>query len=74
MSNRSRILIVDDNPTNIAILEEMLEADYLLETAESGMDTLEIAPIFNPDLILLDVMMPGLDGYETVGVYAPVRS
>lgn len=65
MPNRSRILIVDDNPTNVAILEEMLEADYLLETAESGAAGLAIAPIFNPDLILLDVVMPDMDGYET---------
>lgn len=65
MLKRSRILIVDDHPTNIAILEEMLEADYLLETATSGADALAIAPAFYPDMILLDVMMPGLDGYET---------
>ena len=64
MSTRSRILIVDDNPTNVAILEEMLESNYLLATAASGFETLESAPMFNPDLILLDVMMPGMSGYD----------
>ena len=62
---RHRILIVDDNPTNVAILEEILEDDYILETALSGEEALEIAPVFRPALILLDIMMPGIDGYET---------
>jgi two-component system sensor histidine kinase/response regulator len=62
---RHRILIVDDNPTNVAILEEILEDDYILETALSGEEALEIAPVFRPALILLDIMMPSIDGYET---------
>ncbi len=65
MQKLSRILIVDDNPSNIFVLEEMLRDDYHIETAESGEAALEIAPDFLPDLILLDIMMPGIDGYET---------
>ncbi len=65
MQKLSRILIVDDNPSNIFVLEEMLRDAYHIETAESGEQALEIAPDFLPDLVLLDIMMPGIDGYET---------
>ena len=65
MQRQSRILLVDDNPTNLAILEEMLGDEYRWGTATSGEEALEIAPDFQPDLILLDVMMPGINGYET---------
>ncbi|ETX08896.1 hybrid sensor histidine kinase/response regulator [Candidatus Entotheonella palauensis] len=65
MSNQNRILIVDDNPTNIDILEEMFEDNYQLATSSSGEEALNVAEDFNPDLVLLDVMMPGIDGYET---------
>ena len=65
MESRSRILIVDDHPTNIAIIEEVLGDDYHLATAMSGEEALAVAPRFSPHLILLDVMMPGIGGYET---------
>ncbi|MCZ6449819.1 MAG: response regulator [Deltaproteobacteria bacterium] len=65
MQRQSRILLVDDNPTNLAILAEMLGDEYRWEAATSGEEALEIAPDFQPDLILLDVMMPGINGYET---------
>ena len=64
MALRSKILIVDDNPTNIEILEEMLDEEYDLETATTGEQALEIVTEFQPALILLDIMMPGIDGYE----------
>ncbi len=64
MPNLNRILIVDDNPTNVDILEEMLEDSYQLATSTSGEEALEVAEDFDPDLVLLDVMMPGIDGYE----------
>lgn len=65
MQRRHRILIVDDNPINVAILEEMLSDEYCLGIATSGEAALEEARRFQPALILLDVVMPGIDGYET---------
>ena len=65
MQRQERILIVDDNPTNIFILKEMLGDDYHLESATSGEEGLTSALAFRPDLILLDIMMPGINGYET---------
>ena len=59
------ILIVDDEPTNISILGEMLKDDYIVQTAASGEQAWELLMSDNlPDAILLDVMMPGLDGYD----------
>lgn len=59
------ILIVDDTPTNIQILAENLIKDYRVKVAASGEDALRIiAHQGLPDLILLDVMMPDIDGYE----------
>ena len=60
-----RILIVDDHPRNVAILKKILTPDYRLMTAGSGEEALQLAPGFAPELILLDIMMPGIDGYET---------
>ncbi len=65
MERRKRILIVDDHPVNIELLEECLEDVYDLVVATTGEDALAIVGEVCPDLILLDVMMPGIDGYET---------
>ena len=59
-----KILIVDDDPMNIDILMDDLEDLYTLRSAESGEEALQIIPDFHPDLILLDIMMSGIDGYE----------
>lgn len=59
-----RILIIDDNPVNCEICSEILENDYEVMTIESGEEGLKVVPEFEPDLILLDVMMPGMDGLE----------
>jgi len=59
-----RILVVDDDSMNVEIIEEILGDNYILETANSGEQALEIAGVFRPDLILLDIMMGGIDGYE----------
>jgi len=60
------ILIVDDTPANLSVLVDTLsEAGYQLMVAEDGEDALAQTARTRPDLILLDVMMPGLDGFET---------
>lgn len=61
----NRILIVDDHPTNIAVLEELLGDTYPLSIATSGEEALSLVGAVCPALILLDVMMPGINGYET---------
>lgn len=58
------ILIVDDTPTNIQVLVEALRPDYRVEVAPNGKAAFEVIAKRLPDLILLDVMMPELDGYE----------
>lgn len=59
------ILIVNDTPTNIQVLAESLRADYRVRVAGSGKAAFEvIGKAGAPDLILLDVMMPDMDGYE----------
>ena len=60
------ILLVDDNAINLKMLHQSLEGEgYKLLSARSGEDALRIAEKAHPDLILLDIMMPGIDGYET---------
>ncbi len=62
----ARILIVDDVAANLRLLEARLTAEYYqVATAQDGHDALALAHSWQPDLILLDVMMPGLDGFET---------
>lgn len=64
-ARKSRILIADDEPFNCELLEAYLaEGDYELEYAADGQETLDKTASFNPDLILLDVMMPKLSGFE----------
>jgi serine phosphatase RsbU (regulator of sigma subunit) len=60
------LLIVDDNPTNLGVLTEYLEAQgFEILSAEDGYMGLQIAELATPNMILLDVMMPGIDGFET---------
>ena len=61
----ARILVVDDILPNVKLLEAKLSAEYYeVITASSGFEALELAQSHNPDLILLDIMMPGMDGFE----------
>jgi diguanylate cyclase (GGDEF)-like protein len=64
LNKRPSILIVDDEVSNIEILSAVLEEDHDIYFATSGAEALEIARTTLPDLILLDVLMPGIDGYE----------
>ncbi len=61
---QKKILIVDDAPINIQVLNEVLKGEHRIFFATSGRDALTIANSTHPDLILLDIMMPEMDGYE----------
>ena len=62
----ARILIVDDVPANTRLLQaKLVEEYYQVEIAQDGFEALRLAGSWQPDLILLDVMMPGMDGYQT---------
>ena len=65
ISSRPVILVVDDNPDNLALASALLKHQYKVKLATNGEKAIEIARADPPDLILLDVMMPGIDGYET---------
>lgn len=62
--SKATILIVDDEISNIEIMNAVLEDDYEICFATSGQQALDIARTVQPDLILLDVLMPGIDGFE----------
>ena len=60
-----KILVVDDVPANLDVLVQSLtRASYEILVATSGEESLKVAANTRPDLVLLDVMMPGIDGYE----------
>lgn len=63
---RTRILIVDDENQNREIMQQILalQDEYLFEVVEDGFKALELIDDFRPEIILLDIMMPGIDGYE----------
>lgn len=61
---KKKVLLVDDEPNNLQLLRLILKDDYQLIFAHNGQKALEAATSHHPDLVLLDVMMPDLDGYE----------
>ena len=65
MGSRSIILVVDDEPANFRLLEGILRSpDYRIEFARGGMEGLAAVSALCPDLVLLDVMMPEVDGWQ----------
>ena len=63
--SHSRVMIVDDNPQNVELLQAFLESlQVQTATAFDGVDALEKVAQFNPDLILLDIMMPRMSGFQ----------
>lgn len=63
-NERSKILIVDDEATNVRLLERTLEKEYEIHTAVNGFQAMERVKEQLPDLVLLDVMMPGISGFD----------
>ncbi|MBQ0133175.1 MAG: two-component system response regulator [Comamonas sp.] len=61
---RPRLLLVDDEPTNLHVLRQILGDDYRLQFATDGAKAIQLAQQQRPDLILLDIMMPNMNGYE----------
>ena len=62
---KKRILIVDDEPNIVVPLEFLMQQNnYDVQTAETGEKALDLISNWKPDLILLDIMLPGMDGYE----------
>lgn len=60
-----KILVVDDEPYALAIVERLLKLDgYAVHAAKNGIEALKIFPKYKPDLVLLDLMMPGMNGEE----------
>jgi putative two-component system response regulator len=60
------VLVVDDTPANLTLMSSVLREHWRVQLANSGAKALELAHRQAPDLILLDIMMPGMDGYETL--------
>ena len=64
-SSSNSVLIVDDEKANIIALTNILSQDYKIHAAKNGKDAFWLAKKYMPDVILLDILMPDLDGYET---------
>lgn len=64
---RTSVLIVDDIPINVTLIEKMLKPfHFVIEKANDGQTALDIVADNKPDLILLDLMMPGMNGYDVI--------
>lgn len=66
MEAKNSILIVDDEKINLLYLNRLLDSDYMVYTAKNAEEALERASKYQPDLILLDIVMPGMDGYGAI--------
>ncbi|WP_455200740.1 response regulator [Kaarinaea lacus] len=64
IEQRPKVLVVDDEPFNLEIMEEILEEDYDVSYAKSGSECMDMLTDIMPDVVLLDVNMPGMSGYE----------
>ena len=64
-----RILVVEDNPLNLKLVRDVLTAfEYDVVEAHSGEEGVELAGTCSPDLVLMDLQLPGIDGYEALGL------
>jgi len=65
-AKNNSVLIVDDEKSNIMALTHILSSEYTIYFAKNGTDAIELAEKFLPDVILLDILMPGMDGYDVI--------
>jgi diguanylate cyclase (GGDEF)-like protein len=65
-TKKNSLLIVDDEKLNLKVLTHILLQDYTIYAAKDGLTAIEYAKEYHPDLILLDIIMPGMDGYEVI--------
>jgi DNA-binding NtrC family response regulator len=66
--SKMKVLVVDDEKNARIALQETLKEDYVVSTAENGMKAIEKIKYDEPDLVLLDIGMPGMDGFETMNL------
>lgn len=64
MDGKQRVLIVEDNMDLLEILEQLLSVDYSVATARRGEEGITLATSFRPDVVILDLQLPGMDGIE----------
>jgi DNA-binding response OmpR family regulator len=74
MSGRKKILLVDDSSTALMMEQLLLQRTYDLVTAKDGAEALKVALAERPDLILLDVVMPKMDGFEVCRVLRGIEA
>jgi class 3 adenylate cyclase/CheY-like chemotaxis protein len=65
-TERATVLVVDDTPDNLMLMSELLKGEFKVRVANNGEKALEICRSRPPDLVLLDISMPGIDGYEVL--------
>lgn len=66
MPKNIKVLVVDDNSLNVSIVQGILEDDYILDFAFNGKEAISKFGLFKPDILLLDIMMPDMDGFEVL--------
>lgn len=73
---QSRLLLIDDQPANLRLLEELLAREGFTQVLSltDATQALELHTAYDPDLVLLDLMMPGMDGYAVLGQLAKRRA
>jgi len=74
MENKRNILIVDDEVPNIVALTHILKPDYEICAVRSGDEAIEAASQFLPDVILLDIIMPEMDGYDVIRILKQIKN